>query len=328
MTIPGTLLPNKEGRPAILSLISMQPVFIADLQQHYRLIELAQGAELGQLPADQLQQIQAVVTNGSTGLSAAQMELLPRLRLACSYGAGYENIDVAAASQRGIAVAHAPGVNNATVADHALALMLAISRGLAQLDRAVKAGGWLQNRKPRPTVNGKRLGLLGMGNIGELIARRAAAFDMRVAYHTRRPRPELPYQYLESVTALAAHSDYLILACPGGAATQHLVNREVLENLGPQGFLVNIARGSVVDTAALMEALQEQHIAGAALDVIEDEPALPPQASQMDNLIITPHISGRSPEAQLAQHRALTENLAACFAGLALNNQLFNTGEA
>ncbi|MES2104575.1 MAG: 2-hydroxyacid dehydrogenase [Pseudomonadota bacterium] len=328
MTIPGTSLHSKDGRPYILSLISMQPTFIADLQQHYRLIELAQVTELGRLPADQLQEIRAVVTNGSTGLSATQMELLPRLRLAYSYGAGHENIDVAAAAQRGIAVTHAPGVNNATVADHALALMLAISRGLPQLDRAVKAGGWLQNRKPRPTVNGKRLGLLGMGNIGELIARRAAAFDMQVAYHTRRPRPELPYQYVGSINALAACSDYLILACPGGAATQHLVNREVLENLGSQGFLINIARGSVVDTAALMEALQGKLIAGAALDVIEDEPALPPQASQMDNLIITPHISGRSPEAQQAQHHALMENLAACFTGLALNNQLFNTGKA
>ncbi|MES2072864.1 MAG: 2-hydroxyacid dehydrogenase [Pseudomonadota bacterium] len=314
------------GRPQVLLLIGMQAAFITDLQRAYEVSQLQQASAIRQLPRQQLERIQAVVTNGSTGLSAAQMDLLPRLKLVCSYGAGYENIDLAAARLRGIAVTHAPGVNNATVADHALALMLAISRGLPELDRAVKAGGWLQNRTPRPTVNGKRLGLLGMGNIGELIARRAAAFDMQIAYHSRRPRPELPYQYMAGVDELAAHSDYLVLACPGGAATRHLVNSQVLEQLGPRGFLINIARGSVVDTAALMQALQQQRIAGAALDVIEDEPALPAAAAQLEQLILTPHISGRSPEAQLAQHQALLQNLAACFSGQALSSQL--DGEA
>ncbi|GGC85255.1 2-hydroxyacid dehydrogenase [Undibacterium terreum] len=314
---------NSSGTPSplILLLISMQQPFIADLQQHYSL-KMTLPAELSHLPASELPQIQAVVTNGSTGLTAEQMEILPGLKLVCSYGAGYENIDVAAATQRGIAVTHAPGVNNASVADHALALTLAISRGLPQLDRALKAGGWLQNRQPRPTVNGKRLGLLGMGNIGELIAKRAAGFDMQIAYHTRRPRPELVYRYVPSVNELAADSDYLILACPGGAATRHLINHEALEHLGPQGFLVNVARGSVVDTCALMEALRAKRIAGAALDVIEDEPELPPGVEQLDNLILTPHVSGRSPEAQLAQHTALLKNLAACFAGQPLHDQL------
>ncbi|WP_394779864.1 2-hydroxyacid dehydrogenase [Undibacterium sp.] len=329
MTSTSSPLPSgKTGATSILSLIAMQAPFIADLQQHYRLDSLQNPAQLAELAADQRQQTGIVVTNGSTGLSAVQMDLLPQLRLVCSYGAGFENIDLAAAAQRGIAVTHAPGVNNATVADHAIALMLAIARGLPELDRAVKAGAWLQSRQQRPTVNGKRLGLLGMGNIGELIARRAAAFDMQISYHTRRPRPELPYQHVDSVAALAAASDYLILACPGGAATRHLVNREVLQQLGPQGFLVNIARGSVVDTAALMDALHEARIAGAALDVIEDEPEIPPRAATLDNLILTPHISGRSPEAQLAQHQTLMENIAACLAGAPLKNQLSEGGKA
>lgn len=309
-------------RPQVLLLISMQQEFIAELQQNYRLSLPQPAAGITQLPASDLQEIQVTITNGSTGLSAAQMDLLPKLRLVCSYGAGYENIDLAAAALRGIAVTHAPGVNNATVADHAVALMLAISRGLPELDRALKAGGWQQNRQARPTVNGKRLGLLGMGNIGELIARRATGFDMQIAYHTRNPRHELPYQYVRSVNELAAGSDYLILACPGGAATRHLINREALDYLGPRGFLVNIARGSVVDTAALMSALQERRLAGAALDVIEDEPALPSEIGRMDNLILTPHISGRSPEAQLAQHRSLLENMEACFFSLPLKNRL------
>ncbi|HTD06834.1 2-hydroxyacid dehydrogenase [Undibacterium sp.] len=314
--------PGANHRPQLLLLISMQQAFIADLQRNYRLSQLPGAADVAGLPSSQLQEIQVAVTNGSTGLSGQQMDLLPRLQLICSYGAGYENIDLAAAAQRGIAVTHAPGINNATVADHAIALMLAISRGLPELDRALKAGGWLQNRQPRPTVNGKRLGVLGMGNIGQLIARRAAAFDMQIAYHTRQARQDLPYQYMDSVNRLAAGSDYLILACPGGAATRHLINSEALDHLGPQGFLINIARGSVVDTTALMSALQEQRIAGAALDVIEDEPALPPEVERMDNLILTPHVSGRSPEAQLAQHRALLENIAASLAGQPLKHQL------
>ncbi|MFZ6648072.1 2-hydroxyacid dehydrogenase [Undibacterium sp. TJN25] len=317
---------KETGAPWVLTLIPMQAPFIADLQQHYGLVNLPNIEQLSQLAAAQRQQIGMVVTNGSTGLSAAQMDLLPQIRLVSSYGAGYENIDLTAAARRGIAVTHAPGVNNATVADHALALMLAIARGVPELDRAVKAGAWLQSRGQRPAVNGKRLGLLGMGNIGELIARRAAAFDMQISYHTRRPRPSLPYRHVDSVVALAAASDYLVLACPGGAATRHLVNRDVLQQLGPQGFLVNIARGSVVDTAALIEALEEGLIAGAALDVIENEPEIPPQALNMDNLILTPHISGRSPEAQLAQHQALMENIAACLAGTPLKNSLPENG--
>jgi lactate dehydrogenase-like 2-hydroxyacid dehydrogenase len=305
-------------KPQLLLLISMAAPFVEEIQSRWPMAALPDAAALERLAhngAGQLAGVRVAITNGSTGLSAAQMDALPALRLVCSYGAGYENINLAAADARGIAVTHAPGVNNATVADHAMALMLACARGLPALDRAVKAGHWLAHRMARPVVHGKRLGIVGMGNIGALIARRAAAFDMDIAYTTRSPRPELPYRHVPAVLELARTSDYLVLACPGGAATRHLVDAAVLEALGPQGFLVNIARGSVVDTAALMRALERRAIAGAALDVIEDEPALPPGAALMDRLILTPHISGRSPEAQLAQHEVLLANLAAHFAG-------------
>lgn len=301
--------------PQVLLMIGMAAPFVEELGSRWPLAVVPDAAALAALPPSRTRTVSAVITNGSTGLGPAQMDVLPALALVCSYGAGHENIDLAAARARGIAVTHAPGVNNATVADHALALLLAAARGLPMLDRAVKAGHWLAHRVARPAVHGKRLGIVGMGNIGALIARRAAAFDMEIAYHTRQAKPDLPYLHVDSVPALARRSDYLVLACPGGAATRHLVDAAVLDALGPQGFLVNIARGSVVDTAALMRALQRRTIAGAALDVIEGEPALPPGAAQLDSLILTPHISGRSPEAQLAQHAVLTANLAAHFSG-------------
>ena len=308
--------------PQLLLLIGMATPFVEELGGRWPLAVLQNGDQPASLPPSRTRGIRAVVTNGSTGLSAAQMDVLPALRLICSYGAGHENIDLAAAAARGIAVTHAPGVNNATVADHAMALLLASARGLPMLDRAVKAGHWLAHRAARPAVHGKRLGLVGMGNIGALIARRAAAFDMEIAYHTRQAKPGLPYRHVAGMLELARESDYLVLACPGGAATRHLVNAAVLDALGPQGFLVNISRGSVVDTAALLRALERRTIAGAALDVIEGEPALPAGAAQLDSLILTPHISGRSPEAQLAQHAVLMANLTAHFTGGQLRHTL------
>jgi lactate dehydrogenase-like 2-hydroxyacid dehydrogenase len=310
---------NMSSKPQLLVLIPLPPPFLRQLALAYAVHQVAPGADLTVLA---LSEICAVLTNGSTGLSAAQMAQLPALGLICSYGAGHENIDLAAAHARGIAVTHAPGVNNATVADHALALMLAISRGLPVLDRSVKAGAWQTCRAERPTLNGKRLGLLGLGNIGEHIARRAAAFDMTIGYHTRQVRQDSPYRHYPTLAALAEHSDYLVLACPGGAATRHLVNADILKKLGADGFLINIARGSVVDTPALIAALRAETIAGAALDVLETEPDVPEALRHLDNVILTPHISGRSPEAQLAQQAMFVRNFNAHLAGQALLHTL------
>lgn len=259
-----------------------------------------------------------VLTNGTTGLSAAQMDALPQLELICAFGAGHENIDVAAATERGIAVAHAPNTNGETVADHALALMLATARGLVTLDRAVKGGGWAGHRALRPTLHGARLGIVGLGNIGQAIATRAEGFGMSIGYHTRTPRHDCRWRYVADVGALADESDFLVLACPGGEATHHLVNAHVLARLGPNGFLVNVARGSVVDTAALIEALCDGVIAGAALDVFEHEPAVPSALRMLENVVLTPHVSGRSPAALQAQIDALLGNLRAHLADLPL----------
>lgn len=263
--------------------------------------------------------IEAVLTNGSTGFSAEQMAALPRLGIVCAQGAGYENIDLAAAQARGIVVTHGPGTNDESVADHALALLLAMVRDIPQANRAVREGRWAQSRQPRPMLSNKRLGILGLGTIGEKIARRGEqGFAMSVGYHNRQPRPGVAAQYFDSPVALAAWADFLIIATPGGAGTRHMVNAAVLSALGPDGYLVNIARGSVVDNVALTQALSQHAIAGAALDVVEGEPTIPSEWQALDNLMLTPHIAGRSPEAVNATLQLVMENLDAFFSGQAV----------
>ncbi|UPY36194.1 2-hydroxyacid dehydrogenase [Sediminicoccus sp. KRV36] len=271
----------------------------------------ARAAAIAALP-----QTRAVLTNGATGFTAAEMAALPRLEIICAIGVGHENIDVAAARARGITVTHGPGTNAASVADHAMALLLGLLRGIPQADAAVKRGEWMGARGPRPSVSGKRLGILGLGEIGLLIAQRAeAGFAMPIAYHNRRPREGCAYPWMASAAELAAWADVLMIAAPGGAATRHLVDAAALEALGPAGFLVNIGRGSVVDQPALIQALREGRIAGAALDVVDGEPVVPAEMLDLPNLIITPHIAGRSPEAVLATATLVVANLRAHFAG-------------
>ena len=202
--------------------------------------------------------VRAVLTNGRGGLSSEEMQLLPKLEIVCATGAGYEAIDLDTARSRGIAVANCPDANATAVADSAMMLLMAAIRHLLQADRFVRAGGWQdQWRLDTPTISGKRLGILGMGTIGSKIAHRSArGFDMEIGYHNRRPVAGSSYRYFGSLIELATWADFLVAAAPGGAATRHLVNAGVLSALGPEGYLVNVGRGTVVDTAALIEALR------------------------------------------------------------------------
>ena len=241
--------------------------------------------------------IQAVLTIGSIGLSAAQMQRMPALRLVCALGAGYENIDVAHAQAHGIAVGNGAGTNDDCVADHAMGLLIASVRGLVRLDRATRDGVWRTAMPLPPNVSHKRLGILGMGAIGAKIAQRALGFEMEIGYHNRSQRSGLPHRYFGDLLSLAQWADVLLVATPGGPGTRHLVNAQVLDALGPQGHLVNIARGSVVDTAALAAAVREGRLAGAGLDVYESEPAPPAELLDLDAVVLTPHVGGWSPEA-------------------------------
>lgn len=287
-------------KPALLVLNLQVPAHLEQMAQSFPDFDViyAPEPEQGEAAiAAHGARVQSVCTIGATGLSAAQMQRMPQLSLVCAMGAGYENIDVAYAKAHGIAVGNGAGTNDECVADHAMGLMIAAVRGFVALDKATRAGVW-RSALPLPAhVSGKRLGIVGLGTIGAKIAKRAAAFDMPVGYHNRKPRDGVSHQYFGDLLALATWADVLLVATPGGAATRHLINADVLNALGEKGVLVNIARGSVVDTQALAEAVRTGRIAGAGLDVYESEPLPPQELLDLDAVVLTPHVGGWSPEA-------------------------------
>ena len=287
-------------QPALLVLNFNTEAHLRQMAQAFPSFDLLYAPDAAQCEAaiaEHGTRIQAVLTIGSIGLSAAQMQRMPALRLVCALGAGYENIDVAHAQAHGIAVGNGAGTNDDCVADHAMGLLIASVRGLVRLDRATRDGVWRTAMPLPPNVSHKRLGILGMGAIGAKIAQRALGFEMEIGYHNRRPRSGLPPRYFGDLLSLAQWADVLLVATPGGPGTRHLVNAQVLDALGPQGHLVNIARGSVVDTAALAAAVREGRLAGAGLDVYESEPAPPAELLDLDAVVLTPHVGGWSPEA-------------------------------
>ncbi|MNV48025.1 Glyoxylate/hydroxypyruvate reductase B [compost metagenome] len=248
------------------------------------------------------------------GLYGNEISALPNLKIICVIGAGYEMVDLQTAADRGITVTNGAGVNASSVADHAMALLLSLVRDIPRCDAAVRRGEW--PKIMRPSLAGKRLGILGLGAVGMAIAKRAAAgFDMSVCYHNRQHRSDVPYDFCSTPTELARASDFLVIATPGGLGTKHLINRQVLDALGPKGFLVNIARASVVVTADLITALEQRRIAGAALDVFDDEPQVPDALKSLPNAVLTPHVAGLSPEATQGTVELVGRNLVAFFSG-------------
>ncbi|MCU7374811.1 NAD(P)-dependent oxidoreductase [Paucibacter sp. O1-1] len=299
-----------------LLLVALADEYKDLLRERFELIDAPTAAERAAAIAARGAEIELVLSNGATGLRADEIAAMPRLRLAAAQGAGYENLDVAAAKARGIAVCNGAGTNDSCVADHTLALLLASVRALPQQEKALRAGLWRDALPIRPSVNGRRLGIFGMGTIGRKIARRAQAFEMQIGYHNRSPRTDAGEAlYFDSLVALAGWADFLVVAAPGGAATRHAVNAEVLAALGPQGHLVNIARGSLVDTVALAAALAAGQLGGAALDVYESEPLPPTPLLGFPNVILTPHIAGWSPEAIRATVELFIANVDALEAG-------------
>lgn len=304
--------------PPLLILNPMSPHALAEIGAHFILTHAPDDAQRAAAVDSRGPDFRAVLTIGSIGLTAAEIAAMPQLELICVLGAGYENVDVAHARARDIVIANGAGTNDDCVADHAMALLLASVRAVPQFDRACRAGVWRTALPVQPNVSRKRLGLVGLGAIGSKIARRAAGFEMPVGYHTRTRRADTASPWFESVTALAAWCDFLVIAAPGGPATKHLVNAEVLDALGPDGTLVNISRGSVVDTAALAAALRAGRIKGAGLDVYESEPAPPEALIDLDNVVLTPHTAGTSPEAIQATVDRFIENATRHFAGQAV----------
>lgn len=302
-------------KPVLLALMFLSEEHCAQLSQSFDLIYAPDAVQAQAAIATHGGRITAVLTIGSTGLSVDQIDALPQLSLICALGAGYENIAVQHAKARGIVVATGAGTNDDCVADHAWGLLIAAVRGIPKLDRLTRQGVWRTALPLPPNVSHKRMGIIGLGTIGKKIAQRAMGFEMEVGYHNRTARPDVPHRYFADVAALAQWADFMVVATPGGAGTRHLVNAQVLDALGPRGYVVNIARGSVIDTQALAQALQSGRVAGAGLDVYESEPAPPAELLALDSVVLTPHVAGWSPEAVQASVDRFVENARRHFAG-------------
>jgi hydroxypyruvate reductase len=306
-------------RPHILTVAKLPPFLMEPLQAAYevhdRLHESDPAAFAKVAPL-----VRAIAGGGESKVPRSLMEQLPALEMVSIMGVGYDGVDVAAALEKRIPVTHTPGVLNDEVADLAIGLMLSVARRIPLADRYVRAGRWAREgamplaRK----VSGARLGIVGLGRIGQAIASRAEAFGMSISYTGRGAKPELAYTFYPTAQALAAQVDFMIVITPGGAGTRHMINAEVLKALGPEGYLINVARGSVVDEAALVDALQQGVIAGAALDVFEKEPHPTEALWSMDNVVLTPHMASGTVQTRHAMAKLAVDNLRAHFAGQAL----------
>jgi lactate dehydrogenase-like 2-hydroxyacid dehydrogenase len=260
--------------------------------------------------------VRGLATFGAGGADGALMDALPKLEIISNFGVGVDAIDLDAAKKRKIMVTNTPDVLNDCVADTAMALTVNVMRRFPQAEVYLRAGHWAaKGAYPLTTsLGGKTMGILGLGRIGEDIAKRAQAFGMKIRYHNRN-RKDVAYPYDADAVALAKNSDVLMVVTPGGAATDKLVNAKVLDALGPQGYLVNIARGSVVDEPVLLKYLQENKIAGAGLDVFADEPKVPAAFFTLDNAVLFPHVGSATTETRTAMGNLQVDNLVAHFAG-------------
>ncbi|AHB07431.2 2-hydroxyacid dehydrogenase [Pandoraea pnomenusa] len=295
----------------------MHPEQLSELQTHFDVIYRPSHHPEPQGWGAEGARARFVLTNGARGLSAAELAHLPKVEFVSALGAGYENLDVAAMHARRITAVNGAGANAPTVADQGFALLLAAVRRIPEYDAACRKGVWRDALPMQPGVSGKKLGIVGLGAVGRQFARRGEGFDMQIGYRNRNPRDGVPahYRYFDSVLALAEWADYLVVTAPGGAQSHHLVNAQVLKALGKDGFLVNLGRGSIVDTAALAEALRNGTIAGAGLDVYEGEPSPPAALIDLRNVVLSPHVAGRSPEAEAATLAMFLENARRYLAG-------------
>lgn len=299
----------------LLNAGKIPPALEARLAAHYELTTLPAEPERAAFLAARGAEFTAVVTSAQYGVDPALMDALPKLRVVSSFGVGLDKFDLQATHARGIAVGYTPDVLNDCVADLAFGLLLDVARGMSAADRFVRRGDWSRAQFPMMRrLSGAKLGVVGMGRIGRAIAQRSTGFAMDLRYHTRRAVPDLQWPHEPSLPELARWADFLVVITAGGAGTRHLVDAKVLDALGPEGYLVNVARGSVIDEAALVDALVHKRIAGAGLDVYEDEPNVPQALMALDNVVLMPHIASNTRETRQAMADRVFDNLESFFA--------------
>ncbi len=304
-------------RPAILIMQRHLAPLTAFLDGAYTVYRFWEGP-----PVEAREDIRAMVVAGEFELDKHLIESLPRLELIACFTSGYDGIDVDWCREKGLPVTHAPGVNHEDVADHALGLILSARRRITEGDRALRAGQWTPDSKTiTPSLNHLRVGVVGLGLIGEAVARRCEALRMRVAWWGPREK-EAPWPRAASLAELARDSDVLVVACRADDANRGLISREVIEALGPDGLLVNVARGQLVDEDSLIAALRAGKLGHAALDVFETEPTDPARWADVPNTTLTPHTAGATTEAVQGMLGLLLENLSAHFEGRPLKTQV------
>ena len=295
----------------------MAPDVIEAIERDFTLHRLWEQPDPDRYLAAVAPRIRGMAVGGAAGrIDEHWFDRLPALEIVAHFGVGYETIDAAAAAARGIVVTNTPGVLDEEVADLTIGLLLATLRRIPQADRYVRDGHWPDGPFPlSPTLRGRRIGLLGLGAIGKAVARRLEGFGVAIAYHGRTRQVGVAYDYHDSPVALAAACDVLIAIVPGGAATRHLVDAAVLAALGPEGVFINVARGSVVDQAALIAALRDGVIGGAGLDVFADEPIVPEELRAMPQVVLLPHIGSASRDTRAAMGQLVVDNLTSWFDG-------------
>jgi lactate dehydrogenase-like 2-hydroxyacid dehydrogenase len=305
------------SKPDVLQMMPITPNIQAQADDAFALRKLWQAADARAFVGEVAPRVRAVLTNGIIGADRALIEALPKLEIIGVYGVGVDAVDLATAKARGVRVTNTPDVLTIGVAELGMALLLDLARRVAYNDRYVRAGRWSTEGDPvlSNSVAGKRMGILGLGRIGRAVARRAEAFDMAICYHGRTRRDEIAYEYVPDLVAMARAVDCLMVTCLGGPTTTGLVSREVIDALGPKGWLINVARGSVIDQPALVEALVEGRLGGAGLDVFAGEPEVPDALLGLDNVVLQPHQASATWETRDAMGQLVVDNLKAHFAG-------------
>lgn len=300
----------------ILSLGPFYPPAFELMERDFTVHKLWRASDPDALIAEVGGRVRGIQAMHLNKTDAKLMDALPKLEIISCFGVGVDGVDLSAAKKRGLIVTNTPEVLNECVADLAMGLTVATIRRISLGDRFVRAGSWLKGSLPfTRSVGGKTMGILGYGRIGKAIAKRAEAFGMRIVYHGRKPQAGVAHKYYSSLTEMARDCDVLVAICPGGAATYHIVNAEVLKALGPEGTLINVARGSVVDEQALVEALTLGTLGAAGLDVFESEPNVPEALFAMDQVVLQPHVASATHETRMAMGVLTADNLRAHFSG-------------
>jgi lactate dehydrogenase-like 2-hydroxyacid dehydrogenase len=299
----------------VLVLHKLNHWILEGLDKNFRCHHAWQAQDQAKFIADAGAKVRGMACGGHGPVGPALLDKLPKLELVSCFGVGYDGVDVKACTQRKVRVTNTPDVLTGDVADLAIALAIATLRRLVAGDRFVRAGQWLKGALPLyDTLGGKTVGIVGMGRIGQAIARRCVACETTVVYHGPRKK-DVPYRYYPDLVAMAKDCDIVIVACPGGEATRNLVDARVIEALGKDGYLVNIARGSVVEEPALVKALVEGKLAGAGLDVFADEPRVPEALFKLDNVVLQPHVGSATTQTRKAMADLVVGNLVEHFAG-------------